>query len=403
MTRDVDSRLARRGLLFFISALGLALCFMPAAANASGTAYIPDFHNVLQYSIGTEGELSALIGTVSAGSSTLVIAVNPNGKSVYAGNAGPDDTVAQYDVDPATGTLSPKTPATVPIGGVAGGIAVTPDGKSAYVPNQGNGVAQYDIDPLSGNLSPKSAKPIVGFGDIAITPDGKSAYITLGGNDNVGMYSIDPVTGALSFKPHFAVDAGHIPDAVAVTPDGKSAYVANFTSGDVSQYTIDPYTGELSPKTPPRIAGAAGLTGVAVTPDGRSAYVSGFSRTVLQYDIDPVGGKLSPKTPASVPTGYYSTGVAVNPDGHSAYVADQGVVRPPGDVSQYSIDPRSGALSPKTPARVTAGGTGAPQAIAIGPFPRVPSTKDQCKRGGWHNFPQFKNQGECVTFVEHST
>jgi hypothetical protein len=30
----------------------------------------------------------------------------------------------------------------------------------------------------------------------------------------------------------------------------------------------------------------------------------------------------------------------------------------------------------------------------------VPTSKDQCKDGGWRDFPQFKNQGDCVSFVE---
>jgi hypothetical protein len=32
--------------------------------------------------------------------------------------------------------------------------------------------------------------------------------------------------------------------------------------------------------------------------------------------------------------------------------------------------------------------------------PLVPTSKDQCKDGGWRNFPQVKNQGDCVSFVE---
>jgi hypothetical protein len=32
--------------------------------------------------------------------------------------------------------------------------------------------------------------------------------------------------------------------------------------------------------------------------------------------------------------------------------------------------------------------------------PVLPTSKDQCKDGGWKNFPQFKNQGDCVSFVE---
>jgi hypothetical protein len=31
--------------------------------------------------------------------------------------------------------------------------------------------------------------------------------------------------------------------------------------------------------------------------------------------------------------------------------------------------------------------------------PTAPTSKDQCKNGGWKAFPQFKNQGECVSFV----
>jgi hypothetical protein len=30
----------------------------------------------------------------------------------------------------------------------------------------------------------------------------------------------------------------------------------------------------------------------------------------------------------------------------------------------------------------------------------VPTSKDQCKNGGWRNFPNFKNQGQCIAFVE---
>jgi len=31
--------------------------------------------------------------------------------------------------------------------------------------------------------------------------------------------------------------------------------------------------------------------------------------------------------------------------------------------------------------------------------PSAPSSKDQCMNGGWRNFPGFKNEGDCVSFV----
>ena len=33
--------------------------------------------------------------------------------------------------------------------------------------------------------------------------------------------------------------------------------------------------------------------------------------------------------------------------------------------------------------------------------PPPPTSKDQCMNGGWRNYPQFKNQGQCVAFVNH--
>ena len=34
--------------------------------------------------------------------------------------------------------------------------------------------------------------------------------------------------------------------------------------------------------------------------------------------------------------------------------------------------------------------------------PTTPTSKvGQCKNGGWRNFPQFKNQGQCIAFVNH--
>jgi hypothetical protein len=33
----------------------------------------------------------------------------------------------------------------------------------------------------------------------------------------------------------------------------------------------------------------------------------------------------------------------------------------------------------------------------------MPTSKEQCKNGGWRNFPQFKNQGQCIAFVNHNS
>ena len=38
--------------------------------------------------------------------------------------------------------------------------------------------------------------------------------------------------------------------------------------------------------------------------------------------------------------------------------------------------------------------------ITVHDAPSFPIAKGQCKNGDWHNFPAFKNQGQCIAFVE---
>jgi hypothetical protein len=37
--------------------------------------------------------------------------------------------------------------------------------------------------------------------------------------------------------------------------------------------------------------------------------------------------------------------------------------------------------------------------IVVRDAPPVPTSKEQCKTGGWRSFPGFKSQGDCVSFV----
>ncbi len=359
----------------------LAFWAFPAGAQATGSVYTGNSsaNDVSQFAILSGGLLSPLSpASIGAGTGAWAVAVTPDGKSAYVTNSG-ESTVSQYDIDPGTGLLSAKTPATVATGAGPGhdGLAVSPDGKSAYVTNLNeNTVSQYDINPITGALSPKAPATVATGSeplDVAVTPTGKSAYVANYKEETVSQYDINPTTGALSPKAPATVAAGSGSAGVAVTPDGKSAYVKN--AGTVSQYDIDPITGALSPKTPASVAsgtasGTGDTTPIVVSPDGRSAYVtneSGVEPSVLQYDIDPGTGRLSPKTPASVATSTQPSNIALTPDGKSAYVT----LTFGEEILQYDIDPLTGALSPKTPAAVA--GTH-PIGIAVGPLPLVHAT-----------------------------
>ena len=416
MTTLLRRRSSRRlRAVLALALMALTCAFWPTIARAAGNAYVANGDGtVSQYAIRGGGLLSPLApASIATGGAPSSIVVTPDDRSVYV-TSQVDRTVSQYNVNQMTGALSPKTPATIAPGPTPPtGIAVTPDGRNAYVAVVGavssdaNGaIAQYKIDPVTGALSlgtdrsvPTGLVPI----QIAVTPNGKSAYVTNEDSGTVSQYNVDQMTGALSPKSPPIVPAATFPYAITVTRDGRSAYVTEEGSqgGDnVLQYNIDPASGALSPKTPASVATGGFPEGIAVTPDGSSAYVTSLTHnTISQYSIDPVSGALSPKVPATVGAGPIPVGIAVTPDSTSAYVTIEYPFGGGNTVAQYNIDPLSGALSPKAPATVAAGAE--PFAIAVGQS-RVPTNKQQCKHGGWRGFPQFKNQGQCVAYVEHA-
>jgi uncharacterized repeat protein (TIGR01451 family) len=131
-------------------------------------------------------------------------------------------------------------------------------------------IAQYRISPATGRLSPLSPATVAtgpGPHDLAITPDGTSAYVLTVVNDTVSQYAISPATGALSPKPVSTAATGLHPEAIVIAPDGKNAYVTSENKGTLSQYAISPATGRITPLSPATITTPpSGSIGLAVTP-----------------------------------------------------------------------------------------------------------------------------------------
>ena len=69
--------------------------------------------------------------TVPTGQNPQMITIAPDGTGAYVAA----NTIWQYSINPATGRLTPKSPAMVAGGGVPHDLAVAPDGKSLYVVN----------------------------------------------------------------------------------------------------------------------------------------------------------------------------------------------------------------------------------------------------------------------------
>lgn len=96
----------------------------------------------------------------------------------------------------------------------------------------------------------------------------------------------------------------------------------------------------------------------------------------------------------TIPTGANPYGLAVTPNGAFVYVVNN---------SDATVSVISTATNTVT-ATIPVGEVGiAPVYVAFAVRTNGPTGMDQCKQGGWQTFtnPSFRNQGECVSFVNH--
>jgi len=98
---------------------------------------------------------------------------------------------------------------------------------------------------------------------------------------------------------------------------------------------------------------------------------------------------------ATIPVGVVPLGVAITPDGTRAYVTNAQT-----DFNTVSVI----ATATNTVVASIPVGAG-PSGVAITPAPQAPTSKEECKHGGYKKFGPpagpFKNQGQCVSYVEH--
>jgi DNA-binding beta-propeller fold protein YncE len=284
------------------------------------------------------------------------VVVSSDGKNAYAVGY-KSSSVAIFDRDPATGTLTQKAGKAGCVsaagrGGCANGhaiedsqaIAISPDGHSIYVvSNDESSVAIFDRDPASGELEQKAGKAgcfsaqarvrecarsrgIRTVTAVTVSPDGKSVYVLSpsrhapGGKHilrgTLSVFDRDVSTGALKQPDGVAAcyskdGTGGIctksralstPFRAIFSPDGKYVYVDSIGSNDLAVLSRDPATGALSPKQTVRACittrcdqnfGADG--GLAISPDGKSVYLAGIGGYLGVFDRDPVSGVLTQK------------------------------------------------------------------------------------------------------------
>ena len=160
-------------------------------------------------------------------------------------------------------------------------------------------------------------------------------------------------------------------------------------SGPAGENPIGTFSASLSARSLSWTFSSSAVTCVAVA--GNQALVVGTG-TYRTTTVDPVTGlPIPPRT-----------------TWFSLYVQDNGppIFEPPvlesRDVASYVFpDTQPACTVPAVPPPPTQGQFSSVGDLIVHDAPALPTTKEQCKNGGWTNFgSMFKSPGQCVAFVE---
>jgi poly(3-hydroxybutyrate) depolymerase/6-phosphogluconolactonase (cycloisomerase 2 family) len=248
-------------------------------------------------------------GLPSPHSTTEGLAISPDGAHVYAGGFGPDNDVAVFARDAATGRLTPVEAVST---GLAPTVAlvVSPDGAQVYAAGNtadlvnvtGGAVTAFQRNPATGRLTRLGAwqqgvdgvQGLAGALRLTMSADGASVYVSGYYGHSVAVFSRDAGTGLLDFVQ--AVQAGV--DSVqglkgatglVISPDGAHLWAAGSADKAIVLFSRHPTSGRLGFVEARRDVltewigmGYLGwASDGALSPDGRHLYWPSYSHNAL--------------------------------------------------------------------------------------------------------------------------
>ncbi len=318
----------------------------------------------------TTGKLSALRGLAARDtpsalaytSDTAEVTVTP--RFAYVANY-TGASLSAFSINSGSGRLT-AIGTTVATSGKPTSVNINPAGSRVYATNEvTDDVSVYNINSSTGALTQLSGSPFsleapeTGPQSIVIDPSGRFAYVA-NSTDSISAFSVNASTGALTLLTNAPYVTGDNPGSVTIDPTGRFLYTANINSDDVTAFRIDHETGELT--LIGTVAAENTPNSIAADPTGRFIYAANVgigAYNVSAYSIDASSGALSEITGSPFAAGSAPFSLSVDPLGEFVYVANQSSRT----VTPYTINQTTGALTAGTDVATESN----PQSITVDP------------------------------------
>lgn len=326
-----------------------SLALAPNGRFLYGASSEPSTSTIDVFTVDTTTGALTKLDSVSVGAFAIAVAVEPTGRFLYA-SISSDDTLVRFLIDPQDGRLTPPAPPESPItptGSRPWTISFTEDGEELLVTElEGLELGVYSIDAQSGALTRSEAQrtreqPLLMTlvaSDQAATPRAPFVYVGNATSGDVSIFATAPATGELTVVES-GLPIGGQPATLARHPRGTWMYAADSTNGVARAYAIDPATGELAPVGSPVGAGLQ-PSAAQVDPSGRFLYVANRgSNNLSVFTIDPVNGFIAQSTQHAA--GGAPSALEIDASGRFLVVA----LEQSSALSVFEIDVTSGALA----------------------------------------------------------
>jgi 6-phosphogluconolactonase len=266
---------------------------------------------------------------------------------LYASGYGPN--IDRFTLDTARGLSTPQS--TTAFSNNPSFLAVNRAATHLYAVDEDapGQVGAYSMDPNTGALTFQNAVSSGGDGPPFLGLDRSEAFLLVANYDS-GHVAVVPVNadGSLS-APTSTQVAGKNAHMILTDPSNRFAFVPCLGSDYVAQYVFDATKGTLTANDPPTLktATGAGPRHMAFHQNGKFVYlVNESDSTMTALSFDATSGTLTPiQTRSMLPPGFSGTNTAAEVWVHPSGALVLGSNRGDDSIVAFSIDQATGKMS----------------------------------------------------------